>query len=67
MGELNKFQVNIKSGTDLIKNNLLSIEIERILVDGCLYCKHNKDGIDAGLWCINNCIKGNKFSKKNMA
>lgn len=35
-------------------------------IDGCKSCKHNKTGFDAGSWCINNCMSGNKFEHKDL-
>lgn len=29
--------------------------------DGCLTCKNNIPGVEAGKWCINNCIAGSKY------
>lgn len=30
--------------------------------DGCKDCLNNKSGVENGLFCINNCINGSKFS-----
>lgn len=32
--------------------------------DGCQNCVHNKPGLEAGYWCINNCISGSMFQGK---
>jgi hypothetical protein len=33
--------------------------------DGCKKCANNILSQSAGLWCINNCMNGSKFTPKN--
>ncbi len=30
-------------------------------IDGCAKCINNKPGVENGLWCATNCIRGSKF------
>lgn len=39
-------------------------ETKKPIYDGCATCKNNIDGIEAGVWCITNCINGSKYEKK---
>lgn len=57
--------------TDAITGiNLDSTEIKDskfsrcLIIDGCLFCQNNKPGLEAGLYCITNCIKGSMFQKR---
>lgn len=57
---------------DTIADEILALQLLQggvsgsAYIDGCKYCKHNKTGFDAGAWCINNCMSGNKFEHKDL-
>ncbi|MGN6491778.1 MAG: hypothetical protein ACTHLE_07255 [Agriterribacter sp.] len=40
-------------------------DIMPCIEDGCKSCSNNKPGVDAGQYCINNCIGGNKYRRKS--
>lgn len=44
----------------LRQQNLQQCSVSRRF-DGCSTCKNNIPGVEAGLWCINNCIAGSRY------
>jgi hypothetical protein len=44
----------------------MKLKIEKTMIDGCKFCENNKPGLEAGYYCINNCIAGSKYEPKTM-